>query len=204
MKKRMLVTGIFADADSAVDAIHELRRTSFSDDQLGFVVRYNTDEHSPNPLARCIAESLPGVKDILFPPLLETGAETGTETGIAEEHSQVALLVEEKFQHIQKKGQTGIIVNSVIGGTLGVVATLQLSTIGLVIVGGTLAATLATVATGEMIARLLSIGISEHKVRDYEQQFLARNIIFTLKAAGQQQEAQDILRYHRAYSIEVH
>jgi hypothetical protein len=200
MKKCTLVAGIFDDASSAVDAIHELRRTSFSDDQLGFVVRSDTDEYNPNPLARCIVDSLPGgkVTDILFPSLSETGSEAGR----AAEQSQATLLVEAKFQRTQKKGQ--IIVNCVIGGTLGAVATLQLCDIGLVIAGGTLAATLATVARGGMSIRLLQIGIPDHKIRYYEQQFLVGNIIFTVKAAAYPQEAQDILRYHRAYSVEAY
>lgn len=196
MKRRTFVAGIFDDAGSAVDAIQELRRSGFSDDQLGFVVRYDTDEHGTNPLARRIADNLPGVKNRLFPP--------PSEADLALEQHETPLLLKEKFRRAQEKDPTEIIISCVIGGTLGTVAILLLPDIGPVVAGGTLAATLSVVASGGMLARLLSIGIAEHATHHYEQHFCVGNIIFTLKAAEQPQDAQDILRYHRAFSIQSH
>lgn len=196
MKKRTLVVAIFDDAGSAVDAIHELRRSSLSDDQLGFVVRYDTDEHGTNALARDIVGDLLGTGDVLLLPV--------SETSVPVEHSQSALIVEDEAQNTPEKEQAKIIIGSVIGGTLGTVALLRLPAIGLVVAGGTLAATLGVAAAESMTPRFLSIGIPEHKARYYEQQFQMGNVILTIKAAEQQQEALDILRYHRACSIEVH
>ncbi len=195
MKKRTLVVGIFTDAGSAVDAIQELRRSSFSDDQLGFVVRYNTDKHGCNILARDIID------------LLATGAVLPlpvAETSTPVEQIDSALIVEEKPQDTQEKNPARFIIGGVIGGTLGTVATLQLPGIGPVVAGGTLIAPLGVAAAGSLTPSFLSIGISEHKSSYYEQQFQAGSIILTVKAATQQQEAQDVLHYHRACSIEVH
>lgn len=201
MKKRTLVIGIFDDAGSAVDAIHELRRSSFTDDQLGFVVRYATDEHDTNALANDIIDSLLGTENGLLLPV--------SETGMPVEHSQSALIVEGEPQNTQntqntpEKKQVRIIIGGVIGGTLGTVATLLLPGIGSVVAGGTLAATLGVAASESMTPRFLSIDMPEQKARYYEHQFQAGNIILTIKAAELQQEAQDILRYHRACSIEL-
>ncbi len=196
MKKRTLVVAIFDDAGSAVDAIHELRRSSLSDDQLGFVIRYDTDEHGTNALARDIIGDLLGTGDVLLLPV--------SEASIPVKHDQSALIVEEEAQHTPEKERAKIIIGSVIGGTLGTVALLRLPAIGLVVAGGALAATLGVVAAESMTPKFLSIGIPEHKAHYYEQQFQIGNVILTIKAAEQQQEALDILRYHRACSIEVH
>ncbi len=196
MKKRTLVAAIFDDAGSAVDAIHELRRTSCSDDQLGFVVRYDTDEHGINPLARDIIGDLLGDGDTLLLPVLETS--------IPIEYSQSALIVEEEPQNTQEKSQARIIIGGIIGGTLGTVTTLLLPGIGLVVAGGALAATLGVAIPASMTPKFLSMGIPEHKAHYYAQQFQAGSIILTIKAADQQKEAQDILRYHRACSIEIY
>ncbi|MBV9616360.1 MAG: hypothetical protein JO031_12955 [Ktedonobacteraceae bacterium] len=191
MKKRTLVAGIFDDADSAVDAIHELRRSGFSDDQLGFVVRHDTNEHAPNALARGMIDGLLGNSDLLA-------------TNTSAEHSKPATVVGEKLPNTHEKGRAGIIIASVIGGALGTVATLRLPGLGPVVAGGALAAALAVAASESLTTIFLSIGIPAHKIRSYEQRFQAGYIILTIKANQRLQEALDTLRYHRACSIEVH
>ncbi|MBV9712675.1 MAG: hypothetical protein JO011_17365 [Ktedonobacteraceae bacterium] len=196
MKKRTLVAGIFDDADSAVDAIHELRRSGFSDDQLGFVVRLDTNEHNTNALAEVMINALLGNDDLLALP--------ASETNTSAEHNKSAAVVGEKLPHTYEKGSAGIIISSVIGGALGTVAALQLPVLGPVVAGGILAATLAVAASEEGTPIFLSIGIPAHKIRSYEQRFQAGYIILTIKANQRLQEALDTLRYHRACSIEVH
>lgn len=196
MKKRILVTCLFEDASSAVDVIHELRRTGFSDDQLGFVVRQDMDEHGTNILARGIIDGLLGGTDmLLLPP---------SETDISMEQREPATSAEAERQDTQEKRSAGIIIGGVIGGTLGTVAVLRFPAIGLIVAGGSLAASLAAATPGGIADKFLSIGIAGRNARYYERKFHTGSIIFTIKADEQQQEAQDILRYHRAQDIEVH
>jgi hypothetical protein len=192
VKKRTLVACVFDDADSVVDVIHELRQTGFSDDQLGFVVRCNTHEHGTNVLARKIIGSLLGVAGMLLPPI--------SGTNISTEHRETVTNIEVERQNTQEKRDPGIIVGGVIGGTLGAVAVLRLPDIGLILAGGSLASILADASPGGIAGNFLGIGIA-----NYEQKFQAGGIVFIIKAdEEQQQEAQDILRYQRAHSIEVH
>ncbi len=196
MKKRTLVACIFDDADSVVDVIHELRRTGFSDDQLGFVVRYAMDEHDTNIRAREIVGGLLGGDGMLL--------SSTSETNISVERGQPAISVEAEHQNTQDKRNAGIIIGGVIGGTLGTVAVLRLPGIGLIVAGGSLAAILADTSSPGIAGNFLSIGMPGRNARDYEQKFQAGSIVFTIKANEQRQEAEDILRHHRAHSIEVH
>ena len=194
MKKHILVICIFDDASSAVDVIHELRRSGFSDDQLGFAVRYAMNEHGANILAEEIMNGLLGGTAMLRSLV--------SETDIYMEQREAATSAGAERQ--QEKHGAGSIIGGVIGGTLGTVAVLRLPAIGLIVAGGSLAAILADAAPGRVVDNFLSIDIPVQKARYYEQKFQIGSIIFTIKANEQQQEAQDILRYHRAHSIEVH
>jgi hypothetical protein len=190
MQKLTLVACIFDDADSAVDAIHELRGTGFSDDQLGLVVRHDMDGYVPNTLAKEIINGLLGTAGKSLLPAPETNHHEpvpSTEAG-----------------HQQEKRATGIIIGGVIGGTLGTVAVLQPPEIGLIVVGGILTAILGAATPGGIAANLLRMGIPADNAHSYAQKFLAGCIILTIKADEQQQEIQDILHYHRAHNIEVH
>ena len=71
-------------------------------------------------------------------------------------------------------------------------------------VGGILTAILGVATPGGIAANFLHMGVPEHAARHYERKFREGYIIFMIKATEQQQEAQDILRYHRAHSIEVY
>lgn len=196
MKKRMFVVGIFNDAGSALDVIHELRTTTFNDDQLGFAVRSMLDEHTINTLAQYVAEGLPGVQPVLLAP--------AAESIVALEDNQLSQPLEHNLQALSEKDQSGIIVNCVIGGILGAIALLRLPDVGPVLAGGMLAAGLATENPDGMVARLLSIGIPEDKTPYYEQQLLTGNIMLIIKATRWQKEAQTVLHYHRACSVEVY
>ncbi|MBA2392018.1 MAG: hypothetical protein H0V70_04655 [Ktedonobacteraceae bacterium] len=190
MQKSTLVACIFDDADSALDAIHELRRSGFSDDQLGLVVRYDTDEQELNTLAREIISGLLGTASTSLLLALETHRdEPGTNT---------------KAEQSQEKRTPGIIIGGVIGGTLGTVALLHLPEIGLIVTGGILTAILGDAIQGGFAANLLHMGIPAHHAHHYAHIFQAGCIIFMIKADEQQQEIQDILHYHRARNIEVH
>jgi hypothetical protein len=192
MQKPALVVCIFDNASSAVDAIHELRGTGFSDDQMGIVVRRDTDEDATNVLAREIISILLGTTSIYLLP--------ASEINVPIKQNEPGTIVTAQ----QGKRAARIIIGGVIGGTLGTIAILQPPEIGLIVAGGILTAILGEATPGGIAANFLHMGISEHSARYYEQKFLECCIIFMVKATEQQQEAQDILRYHRAHNIEVH
>jgi hypothetical protein len=194
MQNPTLVACIFNNASSAVGAIHELRGTGFSDDQLGIVVRRDTDEHGTNTLAREIISDLLGAAGRCLLP--------DAEINISIKQNEPVTIV--KAEHQQEKRGTGIIIGGVIGGTLGTIAILQPPEIGFVVVGGILTAILGNATPGGIAANFLHMGIPAHNARYYAQKFQEGCIIFMVKAAEQQQEVQDILHYHRAYSIEVY
>ena len=193
MQNPTLVACIFDNASLAVDAIHELRRTGFSDDQLGIVVRRDTDEHATNTLAREIISDLLGIAGIYLLP--------DAEINISIKQNEPVAIVKARQQ---KKRGTGIIIGGVIGGTLGTIAILQPPEIGMVVVGGILTAILGNATPGGIAANFLRMGVPAHNARYYAQKFQEGCIIFMIKATEQQKEVQDILHYHRAHSIEVH
>lgn len=192
MQKPALVVCIFDNASSAVDTIHELRGTGFSDDQMGIVVRRDTNDDTTNVLARDIISNLLGATGIYLLP--------APEINIPIQQNESVTIVTAK----QEKRAAGIIVSGVVGGTLGTIAILHPPEIGLIVVGGILTAILGEATPGGIAASFLHMGISERSTRYYEQKFLEGCIIFMVKAPEQQQEVQDILRYHRAHNIEVH
>jgi hypothetical protein len=194
MQNSTLVACIFNNASSAVDAIHELRRTGFSDDQLGIVVRRDTDEYGINILAREIISDLLGATGICLLP--------NSEINIPLKYNESVTIV--KAEQPQEKRGTKIIVSGVIGGILGTIAILQPPEIGMIVVGGILTAILGDAAPGGIAANFLRMGVPTHNALYYAQKFQEGLIIFMIKATEQQQEVQDILHYHRAHSIEVH
>lgn len=192
MPKPALVVCIFDNATSAFDAIHELRVTGFSDDQMGIVVRRDTDENTTNVLAREIISNLLGATSIYLLPASEIN---------------IPLKQIESVTNVtadQEKHAVSIIIGGVIGGTLGTIAILQPPEIGLIVAGGILTTILGKATSGGMAANFLRMGIPAHSAHDYAQKFLKGCIVFMVRATEQQQEAQDILHYHRAHNIEVH
>jgi hypothetical protein len=194
MQNPTLVACIFDNASSAVDAIHELRRTGFSDDQLGIVVRRDTDEHGTNTLAKEIISDLLGAAGLCLLP--------NSEISIPIQQNEPVTSV--KAEQPQEKRDTGIIIGGVIGGILGTIAILQPPEIGMIVVGGILTTILGDATPGGIAANFLHMGVPTHNALYYAQKFQEGLIIFMIKPAEQQQEVQDILHYHRAHSIEVH
>ncbi len=192
MQKPALVVCIFDNASSAVDAIHELRGTGFSDDQMGIVVRRDTNDDTTNILAREMISNLLGATGIYLLPAAEINIP------IKQDEPVTIVTVE------QEKRAAGIIIGGVIGGMLGTIAILQPPEIGLIVAGGILTAILGEATPGGIAANFLRMGISEHSARYYKHKFLEGCIIFMVRAIEQQQEVQDILRYHRAHNIDVH
>jgi len=163
MRQRTTVVGVFTDDRQAEEAIDELRRAGFRDDQIGVARRRADDE---------LAEK-------------ETKRE-GTHAG------------------------TGALAGAFTGAGLGALAGFGvlagvMPVIGPAIAGGTLAVILSNAVGGAavigLIGALIGAGIPEEEAQYYNQEFEAGRTIVTVKADGQADEVEAILRRHGAYDM---
>jgi Na+/glutamate symporter len=104
-----------------------------------------------------------------------------------------------------------VTAGSITGGIVGAVgAALLLPGIGPAIAGGALTVALAGAAVGGIAGGLLGafarIGVSREKAKYYEREFKAGNVILTVTAHDQAQEARasEILQSHGAHDVASH
>jgi len=155
------VVGIFDDYRQADEAIGELRRAGFRDDEIGI-------------LSRTTVTSETGIVNDPTHSRWEEGAGIGAAAG------------------------------AITGTGLGLaVAAGLIPGVGPVIVGGALAAMLASAgagaAVGTVLGALIGLGIPEEESQFYESEFKAGRTLVTVRAGSRNEQAWQILRRHGAH-----
>lgn len=174
--RRATVIGVFSDRDKAQAAVDELRRAGFQDDQIGLVARHPADTAS-HPAGHNVARERTGLPSDPTHSRWEEGAGLGAAAGAAT------------------------------GTGLGLAVAAGLMTgVGPFIVGGTLAAILASAGTGAAVGTILGalvgLGVPEEEATYYDQEFKTGRTIVTVRADDRSPEAWDILARHGAYDFE--
>ena len=103
---------------------------------------------------------------------------------------------------VEEGATAGAAIGAALGGTAGlVVAAAMLSPIGPAVVGGAIAAWLASLgvgaAAGSAIGALIGMGVSEEESRWYEGELKkGRSLVLVEQADERAEEAREILRHH--------
>jgi len=206
-EKRMNVTerttavGVFIERSDAEQAIEELSKAEFSNEQIGFITRGKDPLASPT-----IAETNTGEADtapvgvqhtmlpVIIPVTTPDPAPTVTDTAA---HDSIT-----GYSRAEATA-AGAAGGGVLGGVLGAVASLLIPGLGPAIAGGVLAAILGGVVigavAGSFVGALAQMGIPEEEANYYQDELNAGRAIVTVKAGGRYLEALNILRYNGAY-----
>jgi hypothetical protein len=155
------VVGVFDDYRQAEEAIRELRRAGFRDDEIGI-------------LSRTVQTSETGIVNDPTHSCWEEGAGIGAAAG------------------------------AVTGTGLGLaVAAGLIPGVGQAIMGGALAALLASAgagaAVGTVLGALIGLGIPEEESQFYESEFKAGRTLVTVRAGSRNEDARRILNRYGAH-----
>jgi hypothetical protein len=121
--------------------------------------------------------------------------------------AKVEVPIESSHTHWEEGAGIGAAAGALTGTGLGLaVAAGLIPGVGPVIVGGTLAALLASMGTGAavgtVLGALVGMGVPEEEARYYEGEFNAGRTIVTVRADDRAPQAWEILSRHGAYGFE--
>jgi hypothetical protein len=175
--RRATVIGVFSNADEARAAADELRRDGFGDERIGLIART---------------------------------ADAGTATRAAghdHERDRTGLPADPTHSQWGEGAGIGAAAGVVTGAGLGLaVAAGLIPGIGPVIVGGTLAALLASAGTGAavgtVLGALVGLGVPEEEATYYDNEVRTGRTVLTVRADDRAAEAWDVLARHGAYDFE--
>jgi len=170
---RKTVVGVFDNRTAAQQALANLRRAGFQEDQLGLVAPEVDLKASPS-----------GATDEQAEAGAEKGAAIGAATGAA------------------AGAATGVLASTLTGASVWGITLVGgfIPVIGPVIAGGALAILLGSIAvgalTGGLVGALMGLDVTEDEARHYEGEVQGGRILITVRAGQRADEAAEILRRH--------
>lgn len=162
------VVGLFKERPRAEDAIRDLKKTGFTNEQIGVVTRDRKGREEERP-----------------------ASDTRTEPKANDE--ELGKIVEDTAAGMAEGASVGAITGGVIGGLVGLIGSLLIPGLGPVVVGGVLASTLMGMgigaATGGLIGALVGMGVPEEDARYFDAGFREGGTLVTVNAGERTPEA---------------
>ncbi len=176
MPNRTVVVGVFSDPTQAGQAVEELHRSGFGDDQIGFARKGEGEQVESGHAAE---GSLPGKG-------------TGTQAGGTAAKGVVIGGILGAAAALLIPGVGPVIAGGILGPILG----------GATAAGVGAAGAVAGGAVGGIVGALTGLGIPEQEAEYYQGQLEQGRTLVTVKAVGRYDEARSILHRFGAYDIQ--